>query len=132
MNTPIVFDYARAYSRNIGWVTEGEQARLRLARIGVAGLGGVGGAHLLTLCRLGISNFNIADFDDFEVHNINRQAGASMPVSYTHLDVYKRQAPAKRSNLSDKVNASSNKPCCCENLRPARAYHLKITGVICG
>ena len=79
MADPITFDYDRAYSRNIGWVTPAEQARLRQARIGIAGLGGVGGAHLLTLCRLGISRFNIADFDDFDVHNINRQAGASMP-----------------------------------------------------
>ena len=36
----------------------------------------MGGAHLLTLSRLGISNFNISDFDDFDVHNLNRQAGA--------------------------------------------------------
>jgi hypothetical protein len=73
------FDYSAAFSRNIGWVTEPEQAALRSARIAIAGLGGVGGAHLLTLCRLGIAQFNIADFDHFEVHNFNRQAGASMP-----------------------------------------------------
>lgn len=73
------FDYSPAFSRNIGWVTEPEQAVLRGARIAIAGLGGVGGAHLLTLCRLGIARFNIADFDHFEVHNFNRQAGASMP-----------------------------------------------------
>ena len=74
-----VFDYGSAYSRNIGWVTLAEQQTMRKARIAIAGLGGVGGAHLLTLARLGISNFNIADFDDFDVHNINRQAGAFMP-----------------------------------------------------
>lgn len=73
------FDYSAAFSRNIGWVTRPEQLMLRGARIAIAGLGGVGGAHLLTLCRLGISRFNIADFDHFEVHNFNRQAGASMP-----------------------------------------------------
>lgn len=73
-----LFDYGSAFSRNIGWVTSAEQARLRGARIAVAGLGGVGGAHLLTLARLGIGNFNIADFDQFEVHNFNRQVGAVM------------------------------------------------------
>jgi molybdopterin/thiamine biosynthesis adenylyltransferase len=72
------FDYRRAFSRNIGWVTEAEQQRLRGARVAIAGLGGVGGAHLLTLARLGIGNFNIADFDRFEVHNFNRQVGAFM------------------------------------------------------
>ena len=79
MDASFVFDYASAYSRNIGWVKQAEQQTLRQARIAIAGLGGVGGAHLLTLSRLGIANFNIADFDDFDVHNINRQAGAFMP-----------------------------------------------------
>jgi len=70
------FDYATAFSRNIGWVTVAEQQRLRTMRVAIAGLGGVGGAHLLTLVRLGITRFSIADFDDFGVHNFNRQAGA--------------------------------------------------------
>ena len=72
------FDYDKAFSRNIGWTTEAEQARLRGARVAIAGMGGVGGEHLLTLSRLGIGAFNVADFDRFEVHNMNRQAGAFM------------------------------------------------------
>jgi molybdopterin/thiamine biosynthesis adenylyltransferase len=72
------FDYQRAFSRNIGWVTEAEQQVLRGKRIAIAGMGGVGGAHLRTLARLGVANFSIADFDRFEVHNMNRQAGAFM------------------------------------------------------
>ena len=78
MAAPHIFDYDRAFSRNIGWVTPIEQVKLNGARIAIAGLGGVGGAHLLTLARLGVGNFNIADFDDFDVHNLNRQAGAFM------------------------------------------------------
>lgn len=73
------FIYEKAFSRNIGWVTHDEQARLRSARIAIAGLGGVGGAHLLTLARLGIARFVISDFDEFDLHNMNRQAGAFMP-----------------------------------------------------
>lgn len=88
-----VFDYSRAFSRNFGWVSEPEQARLRNARIAIAGLGGVGGAHLLTLSRLGISHFNIADFDDFDVHNINRQAGAFMPfMGQPKIDIMAQMA----------------------------------------
>lgn len=79
MAAPITFDYDSAFSRNIGWVTQAEQAKLRKSRIAIAGLGGVGGSHLLTLTRLGISHFNISDFDDFDVQNLNRQAGAFMP-----------------------------------------------------
>jgi len=71
-----MFDYEKAFSRNIGWVTPLEQQTLRNKRIAIAGAGGVGGEHLITMARLGIGKFNISDFDEFEVHNFNRQAGA--------------------------------------------------------
>jgi molybdopterin/thiamine biosynthesis adenylyltransferase len=72
------FEYNEAFSRNIGWVTEAEQAIIRSKRIAIAGLGGVGGSHVLTASRLGVGGLNIADLDVFEVANFNRQAGASM------------------------------------------------------
>lgn len=71
--TRSAFDYATAFSRNIGWVTEQEQAELVSKRVAIAGLGGAGGSHLLTLTRLGITKFNIADADEFEAVNFNRQ-----------------------------------------------------------
>lgn len=87
------FDYDRAFSRNIGWVTEAEQQRLRSARVGIGGLGGVGGVHLLTLARLGIGNFSIADFDDFDLANFNRQVGATMStLGRPKLDVLAEMA----------------------------------------
>jgi len=73
------FDYDAAFVRNLGWMTEGEQAVLRAKRVAIAGLGGVGGSHLLTLTRLGIGAFSVADPDVFELVNFNRQAGASLP-----------------------------------------------------
>jgi len=72
------FNYDKAFSRNIGWVTEAEQAKLCQSRIGIGGLGGVGGVHLLTLARLGIGKFSIADFDVFDIVNFNRQVGATV------------------------------------------------------
>ena len=39
-------------------------------------MGGVGGVHLLTLARLGIGSFSLADPDAFERDNLNRQSGA--------------------------------------------------------
>lgn len=71
-----MFNYDEAFSRNIGWVTEAEQQRLRHARVAIGGLGGVGGVHLLTLARLGVGRFSIADFDVFDIVNFNRQVGA--------------------------------------------------------
>lgn len=70
------FSYEDAFSRNIGWVTEVEQDMLRRSRVAIAGLGGVGGVHLLTLARMGIGKFSIADFDLFDICNFNRQVGA--------------------------------------------------------
>lgn len=72
------FDAAEAFARNLGWVSAQEQARLRASRVAIAGLGGVGGAHLLTLARLGVGAFHLADPDRFEMANLNRQAGASL------------------------------------------------------
>lgn len=72
------FDYATAFSRNIGWMTPWEQEVLRGKRVAIAGMGGVGGSHLLTLVRLGVGRFNLADLDTFELANFNRQAGASL------------------------------------------------------
>lgn len=72
------FSYDEAFSRNVGWVTEAEQRRLRQSRVCIAGMGGVGGVHLLTLARLGIGAFSIADFDTFALANFNRQAGATV------------------------------------------------------
>ncbi|MEW6983594.1 ThiF family adenylyltransferase [Colwelliaceae bacterium 6471] len=88
-----MFDYNKAFSRNIGWVTEEEQQKLKNKRVAIAGAGGVGGVHLLTLARLGASNFNISDFDDFEVHNFNRQSGAFMStLGEQKVDVMERMA----------------------------------------
>lgn len=72
------FDYSEAFSRNLGWVTEDEQRRLQSSRVAIAGMGGVGGSHLLTLTRLGVGQFHIADMDQYELANFNRQAGATV------------------------------------------------------
>ena len=72
------FDYATAFSRNLGWVTAEEQEQLRNKRVAIAGLGGVGGSHLLALARLGIGAFTLAEFDRFGLENFNRQSGATL------------------------------------------------------
>lgn len=95
------FDYGLAFSRNIGWVTEVEQLVLRGKRIAIAGLGGVGGSHLLTLTRLGIGAFNISDFDTFNLVNFNRQVGASMShIGQTKVDVLHAMARDINPELS--------------------------------
>lgn len=68
--------YRLAVSRNNGLVTEEEQHKLKQSRVAIAGCGGLGGRELIDLVRMGIGAFNIADFDEFSVKNINRQIGA--------------------------------------------------------
>jgi molybdopterin/thiamine biosynthesis adenylyltransferase len=87
------FTYDLAFSRNIGWVTQDEQQTLHRKRVAIAGMGGVGGSHLLTLTRLGIGSFHLADFDTFELANFNRQAGATLAtIGRSKVEVLAQQA----------------------------------------
>jgi hypothetical protein len=69
--------------RNLGWLgdTEAEAERrqevLKNTVVGVAGAGGIGGSMVERLARLGVLHIKVADFDIFELSNINRQLGAS-------------------------------------------------------
>lgn len=98
------FNYDKAFSRNIGWVTPIEQQILQSKRIAIAGLGGVGGAHLTTLTRLGVGAFNIADFDRFDLPNFNRQIGATTSsLDKAKTTVMQQQALAINPELSLKL-----------------------------
>jgi tRNA A37 threonylcarbamoyladenosine dehydratase len=72
----MLFDCNQAFDRNVSWLTEWEQQALRSNRVAIAGIGGVGGVHLLTLARFGVGAFSIADFDRFDIVSFNRQVGA--------------------------------------------------------
>lgn len=72
----MTFDYADFTTRNIGFVTEDEQNRLRAAQVFVCGTGGMGGACVMALARMGVGRLIVADIDEFEVSNMNRQVFA--------------------------------------------------------
>ncbi|MEL6522023.1 MAG: ThiF family adenylyltransferase [Pseudomonadota bacterium] len=72
------FNYAEFTTRNLGFVTEAEQDRLRNACIFVCGTGGMGGAAIMTLIRAGIGRLILADIDKFEISNLNRQLFATL------------------------------------------------------
>lgn len=72
------WSYEEAFSRNLGLINPEEQQKLRNSRVAIAGMGGVGGIHLMTLARTGIGGFRIADPDTFEAANFNRQYGADI------------------------------------------------------
>ncbi len=67
------FDYQKAFSRNLGWVTPDEQTKIAGTRVGIIGMGGVGGQYAEVLARLGVTKFSICDQDEFSMENTNRQ-----------------------------------------------------------
>lgn len=78
VQSPPGFSQREAFARNIGLLDENEQERLATRCVAIPGLGGVGGIHAITLARLGIGRFHLADPDHFELANFNRQYGATM------------------------------------------------------
>lgn len=76
-DSPLRWSYEEAFARNLGLISPEEQQRLRNSRVAIAGMGGVGGIDLVTLARLGIGQFTIADADVFDIANTNRQYGAT-------------------------------------------------------
>jgi hypothetical protein len=72
------FSYGEFTTRNLGFVSEAEQTRLRSARVFVCGTGGMGGAAIMSLIRAGVGKLILADIDEFEVSNLNRQLFATL------------------------------------------------------
>ena len=66
-------NYKTLFQRNIGFVSEAEQEKIRIQKVFIVGVGGMGGAALMNLVRMGYENIGVADIDVFEESNINRQ-----------------------------------------------------------
>jgi hypothetical protein len=73
-----MFDYNKAFSRNIWLVSLEEQEKIKNFTIAIPGMGWVGSNHLIALVRQWFQNFKIADFDEYEIHNFNRQYWAKI------------------------------------------------------
>lgn len=72
---------------------EGVASRLNGAKVGVAGLGGMGSHVAVALARSGIGTLVIADFDVVDGSNLFRQC-------YLPEDVGSRKTDALRETLS--------------------------------
>ena len=53
--------------------TPGVHKKIKQARVGIAGAGGLGSQVAIALARVGVGQLNIADFDVVEPSNLNRQ-----------------------------------------------------------
>lgn len=80
------------YSRNQKSLSCSEQLRLLQARVAIIGLGGLGGAVVEMLCRLGIGHLTVVDGDVFDESNLNRQLLSSPKL----LGCKKAEAAAAR------------------------------------
>jgi molybdopterin/thiamine biosynthesis adenylyltransferase len=103
-NEAPAWDYETAFCRNQGILTPEEQEKLRNSRVAIIGQGGVGGVHLMTLARLGIGKFTIADPDRFELANFNRQYGATVnTIGRQKAEVMAEQALSINPELDIRV-----------------------------
>jgi len=92
-----MFSYAEMTTRNIGFITAEDQERLRGACVYVCGTGGMGGACLLALIRAGVGRLILADIDEFEVSNLNRQV-------FAFLDTVGRHKAEVSAEICAKIN----------------------------
>lgn len=98
------FVYEKAFKRNLGLLSLDELHSLKNKRVALPGLGGVGGSHLISLTRLGLQNYHIADFDEFDLGNFNRQYGANLStIGKSKCSVMLKEALKINPNLNIKV-----------------------------
>jgi molybdopterin/thiamine biosynthesis adenylyltransferase len=99
-----IFNYDIAFKRNIGLITTEESSKVSKTKIALAGLGGLGGYYFLSLVRMGFQHFSIADLDDFELKNFNRQLGANMDtIGQPKVDAMVKMAKLINPDISVRV-----------------------------
>lgn len=65
------------FARNLGFISVSEQEKLNTSVVAIAGAGGDGGAIAEQLARCGIGEIRLADPDNFEIENVNRQVACT-------------------------------------------------------
>jgi molybdopterin/thiamine biosynthesis adenylyltransferase len=92
------------YARNMRTFSLEDQAALLQARVGVVGLGGLGGTVAEVLARMGVGRLSLVDGDRFEESNLNRQLLSSVD-GLGQLKSEAARARVGRINPSVDVNA---------------------------
>jgi molybdopterin/thiamine biosynthesis adenylyltransferase len=92
------------YARNMRTFSLEDQAALLRARVGVVGLGGLGGTVAEVLARMGVGRLTLVDRDRFEESNLNRQLLSTVD-GLGQLKSEAAQARVGRINPSVDVNA---------------------------
>lgn len=120
-----MFDYDEMTTRNIGFINQAEQQRLQNATVFICGTGGMGGAAVQSLVRCGVSHLILADIDEYEISNLNRQVFCNLQTIGQHkaeatrsaclqinpeasIDVFKTQWPEHINEIMESVDVVIN------------------------
>ncbi len=93
--------YEEFLVRNLGFVSQNEQEFLSTTKIFICGVGGMGGACLESLVRMGVQEVGICDIDVFEISNLNRQV-------FCNLDSIDQKKSVASKEQSLKINPFLN------------------------
>ncbi|MFW6151233.1 MAG: HesA/MoeB/ThiF family protein, partial [Chloroflexota bacterium] len=107
------------YDRQLRFTPLGEagQARLKEARVLIAGLGGLGGPAAVYLASAGVGTLTVTDTDRVDPTNLNRQ------ILYSEEDIGREKAPVAAEKLR-KVNPHTHIEPVQDTLVPENAGHL--------
>ncbi|MBP7837291.1 ThiF family adenylyltransferase [Candidatus Saccharibacteria bacterium] len=77
----------QAVERNRGFLSDEEIDKVRNSSVAIAGVGGDGGRLAIELARMGVSDFSLADPEDFDYENLNRQESSDYETVGTNKAV---------------------------------------------
>lgn len=83
-----MISYDDFIQRNIGFITQAEQDKLKNSTVAIFGIGGLGGVISEVLCRCGIGHFKLIDPDIIDASNLNRHVfGFQNNVGQKKIDI---------------------------------------------
>ena len=71
-------NYWQMVDRQLSIVSKEDQLKFKESKIAVVGCGGIGGAAIEMLSRMGVGQLILIDEDEFDVSNLNRQVLSSV------------------------------------------------------
>lgn len=96
--------------------TPGVHAKVKGARVAIAGVGGLGSNVAIALARTGVGHIKVIDFDVVEPSNLNRQ-------QYFIDQIGLPKVVALQDNLR-RINPSTRVTCCCTKITPENIIDL--------
>lgn len=93
--------FKEIYRRTITVWGEENHAKLARLRVGIVGLGSVGSMVAETLARMGIERFVLIDFDEVQVHNLDRLMGATIRDISQHKAVIAQRQILKAATATN-------------------------------